>query len=51
MVGHTISHAHNMTKRRWLPNVQKINVELNGEVRRVYVCASCIQKGKVRKVV
>ncbi len=23
MVGHNISHAHNVTKRRWLPNLQK----------------------------
>ncbi len=51
MVGHTISHAHNLTKRRWLPNVQKISVELDGKVRNAYVCASCIRKGKVRKVV
>ncbi len=22
-VGHHVSHAHNLTKRRWLPNLQK----------------------------
>ena len=23
IVGHNISHAHNLTNRRWLPNLQK----------------------------
>jgi large subunit ribosomal protein L28 len=51
MVGNTVSHAHNLTKRRWLPNLQKITVELEGKVRLAYVCTSCIRTGKVRKVV
>lgn len=51
MVGHKISHAHNLTKRRWLPNLQKITIELDGKVCNAYVCTSCIRSGKVRKVV
>jgi large subunit ribosomal protein L28 len=51
MVGHKISHAHNLTKRRWLPNLQKISVELAGKVQAAYVCTGCIRTGKVRKVV
>ncbi|UCG51886.1 MAG: 50S ribosomal protein L28 [Candidatus Latescibacterota bacterium] len=51
IVGHKISHAHNLNKRRWLPNLQKITVDLNGKVQRIYVCTSCIRGGKVRKVV
>ena len=51
MVGNTVSHAHNTNKRRWLPNLQKITVELDGKVRNAYVCTSCIRTGKVRKVV
>ena len=51
MVGNTVSHAHNTTRRRWLPNLQKITVELSGKVRSAYVCTSCIRSGKVRKVV
>jgi large subunit ribosomal protein L28 len=51
MVGNAVSHAHNLSKRRWLPNLQKITVELNGKVRSAYVCTSCIRTGKVRKVV
>jgi large subunit ribosomal protein L28 len=51
MVGHRVSHAHNLTKRRWLPNLQKISIEVGGKVRSAYVCAACIRTGKVRKVV
>ena len=49
--GHNVSHAHNKTRRRWLPNLQKITVELDGKVRNAYVCTSCIRSGKVKKVV
>jgi large subunit ribosomal protein L28 len=47
--GHTVSHAHNLTKRRWLPNLQKIRVEIDGTAQRAYVCTRCI-KGGVKKV-
>lgn len=51
MVGHKVSHAHNLTKRRWLPNLQKISIERAGKVKSTYVCTSCIRTGKVKKVV
>jgi len=51
MVGNTVSHAHNLNKRRWLPNLQKIKFEQGGVVRSAYVCTSCIRSGKVKKVV
>jgi large subunit ribosomal protein L28 len=50
LVGYAQSHAHNLTKRRWLPNLQRIKVvEGNGTIRHRRVCASCIQAGKVVK--
>lgn len=51
IVGHRVSHAHNLTKRRWLPNLQKITFERSGKVQTAYVCTSCIRTGKIRKVV
>jgi len=51
MVGNTVSHAHNTSRRRWLPNLQKIRIELKGKVQNNYVCTGCIRTGKVRKVV
>lgn len=50
LVGNHVSHAHNLTKRRWLPNLQKIRVVTdNGTVKRMKVCTSCIRSGKVTK--
>ena len=49
MTGHHISHAHNLTKRRFLPNLQTVRAETPRGVRRIRVCASCIQAGKVTK--
>jgi large subunit ribosomal protein L28 len=51
MVGNTVSHAHNLNKRRWLPNLQKIKFEQSGKIRNAYVCTSCIRSGKIKKVV
>jgi large subunit ribosomal protein L28 len=48
--GHQISHAHNVSKRRWLPNLQKIRIEVNGKPKTAYVCARCIKSGAVKKV-
>ncbi|MFQ5676834.1 MAG: 50S ribosomal protein L28 [bacterium] len=51
LVGNHVSHAHNTTKRRWLPNLKKIRARIDGEVKRVLVCTNWIQGGKVVKVV
>ncbi len=50
MVGHNVSHAHNLTKRRWLPNLQKVKVKINGSTKRLRVCTNCIKSGRVVKV-
>ncbi len=47
--GHRISHAHNLTKRRWNVNLQTVRVVVNGGRRRLRVCTSCLRSGKVRK--
>ena len=51
MVGNTVSHAHNTSRRRWLPNLQKIRYQEGGKVSSGYVCTSCIRGGKVKKVI
>jgi large subunit ribosomal protein L28 len=51
IVGNKISHAHNVSKRRWLPNLQRITIEMDGRIQNAYVCTSCIRTGKVKKVV
>lgn len=49
LVGFSKSHAHNLTKRRWYPNLQRVRVQQGKTVRRMRVCTSCIQAGKVYK--
>lgn len=48
--GNNVSHANNKTRRRWLPNIQKVRIKINPTtVRRAYVCTGCLKSGKVVK--
>ena len=47
--GHRISHAHNLTKRRWYPNLRTVRAVVKGARRRIRVCADCIRSGRVVK--
>ncbi|MDX8401242.1 MAG: 50S ribosomal protein L28 [Mariprofundaceae bacterium] len=49
MTGNHVSHAHNTTRRRFLPNLQQVRAVVNGRVQRIKVCASCLRSGKVQK--
>ena len=49
LFGHRISHAHNLTKRRWNVNLQTVRVVVNGGRRRLRVCTRCLRSGKVHK--
>lgn len=49
-VGHKISHAHNVTKRRWMPNLVALRGMVGGAVKRLRVCTRCLKAGKVVKV-
>ena len=50
-VGNNVSHAKNRTKRRWLPNLQKMKIVLDGSVRTVRVCTKCLKANKVQKAI
>jgi large subunit ribosomal protein L28 len=50
MFGHRVSHAHNITNRRWNVNLQSVRAVVNGANKRIRVCTSCIKNGKVQKV-
>mgnify|MGYP001613145555 CR=1 FL=1 len=47
--GNAVSHAHNKTRRRWMPNLQKIKITLNGRVMRTSVCTRCIKSDRILK--
>lgn len=48
--GNRISHAHNVTKRRWNLNLQSVRALVHGTHKRLRVCTSCIRNGKITKV-
>lgn len=47
--GNNISHAHNITRRRWNANLQSVKAMMNGAAKRIRVCTSCIKTGKITK--
>jgi len=47
--GNRVSHAHNVSSRRWMPNLQRVRAIVDGAVRRISVCTRCIRSGKVLK--
>ena len=49
LVGHNISHAHNITKRRFNPNLQRVKTLQKGRVKKMMVCTSCIKSGNIVK--
>jgi large subunit ribosomal protein L28 len=49
MIGHNVSHAHNLTKRRFNPNLQRVRTLSGGQVKKMMVCTSCIKSGNVVK--
>jgi large subunit ribosomal protein L28 len=51
MTGNNVSHAHNVTKRRFYPNLQQVRTVQNGRVRRIRACTRCIRSGLVEKPV
>jgi len=49
MYGNNVSHAHNLTKRVWNPNLQRVRALVGGRVQQLDVCTRCLRSGKVQK--
>ena len=49
--GNNVSHSHKKTRRTFKPNLQKARVELDGKVKNVSICTSCLKTGKIKKVI
>ncbi|MGA3039042.1 MAG: 50S ribosomal protein L28 [Vulcanimicrobiaceae bacterium] len=49
MAGNNVSHAMNKTKRRWLPNLQRVRIDDHGTHSTARVCTSCLRAKKVRR--
>lgn len=49
VIGMSVSHAHNRTKKRLMPNLQSVRAKTPSGVKRLKVCTRCIRSGKVVK--
>lgn len=47
--GQNVSHANNVTKRRWEVNLQTVRATVQGQPKRLRVCTRCIRTGRVQK--
>ncbi len=47
--GNSVSHANNATKRKWMPNLQRVRAMVEGRVRNISVCTKCLKANKVAK--
>jgi len=47
--GRQVSHAHNVSRRRFEANLQRVRALFDGKIRRIWACTRCIRSGKVVK--
>ena len=47
--GNKVSHAHNVSRRRWNVNLRPVKAKINGASKRIRACTSCIKAGKIVK--
>lgn len=47
--GNVISHANNVRRRRWNPNLRRVKTLVDGVRKHVRVCTACIRAGRVKK--
>ena len=45
----TRSHISKRTSRTWKPNLRSVKAEVNGDVKKIHVCAKCLRDGKVKR--
>jgi len=48
-IGGIGTHVTAITKRRFMPNLQHVRARINGAVKTIRVCTSCLKAGKVAK--
>ncbi|MBM3156544.1 MAG: 50S ribosomal protein L28 [Chloroflexi bacterium] len=43
MVGDNVSHSKRHTQRRWMPNITKATIVIDGKKKRVNICTRCLR--------
>ena len=49
--GHSISHSHKASKKKWGVNLQRVKAKTENGVRKIWVCTRCLRSGRVQKAV
>lgn len=47
--GNHVSHAHNVNKRRFNPNLQRVRALQQGRTKKIVACTNCIKSGRIVK--
>ena len=43
------SHVSRRASRTFSPNLRTIKAEVDGEVKKIHVCAKCLRSGKIKR--
>ena len=46
----TRSHISKRTSRTWKPNLRTVKTMVDGQPKKIHVCAKCLRSGKVQKI-
>ncbi|MBQ4109895.1 MAG: 50S ribosomal protein L28 [Clostridia bacterium] len=49
--GIQISHSHRRSNRTWKPNIRKVRAIVNGQPKKINVCAKCLRSDKVTRAI
>jgi len=41
--GHNVSHSKRHTKRRWVPNIHRVTLTIDGKPKRFHLCTRCLR--------
>ena len=41
--GHSVSYSKHATNRSWRPNVQKVKLLIDGQMKKMKVCTRCLR--------
>jgi large subunit ribosomal protein L28 len=47
--GSKVSHAHNVSRRTWQPNLQRVRALVKGRPTHLRVCTRCLRSNRVQK--
>ena len=47
--GCNVSHSHRRSNKMWKSNIKTVKANVNGTVKRIHVCTSCLRSGAVER--